>query len=362
MLTDNRVLVDNLRPQPALLCVQRKAQKRIITEEDLIEANIDSFGDEIGKTTNRITSMFEVQARYPEDSEEYRILDYRIKCGQLYQQNAIDKAKGIIAKPMPREWHDRFYVAEIEDENTKEYLSSLLAEKKPYFMRYIYPSLMREYNKYIKGLNRKTQREFNATIDNLLNKPKTELSKRELEFLEYYYKKIPVGISNCVMNQICKKFEAAFDGFVRQRSADIAFDYTIMKSGTAYTKLQYRTIQNLFNDYNTRLRNFRIYASREWVNRYESIAHLEEMRDEFRRDCDVACSNAKVLCEILLDVSYKRSGTKQFVWDMCGEEIINNLLQKNNNFICRPVLSAAGDVEFKGRTFSFIENEIGVDS
>jgi hypothetical protein len=90
MLTDNRVLVDNLRPQPALLCVQRKAQKIIISEEDLIEANIDSFGDEIGKTTNRITSMFEVQARYPEDSEEYRILDYRIKCGQLYQQNAIN--------------------------------------------------------------------------------------------------------------------------------------------------------------------------------------------------------------------------------------------------------------------------------
>lgn len=87
MLTDNRVLVDNLRPLPALMCVQRKAKKRVVQEEDLIQANIDSFGDDIGKTTNRITSMFEVQARYPRGSEEYRILDYRIKCGQLFQQN-----------------------------------------------------------------------------------------------------------------------------------------------------------------------------------------------------------------------------------------------------------------------------------
>ena len=85
------------------MCVQRKAKKKIVQEEDFIRANIDSFGDDIGKTTNRITTMFEVQARYPENSEEYKILDYRIKCGQLFQQNAIDKAKGIIAKPMPRE-------------------------------------------------------------------------------------------------------------------------------------------------------------------------------------------------------------------------------------------------------------------
>lgn len=92
MLTDNRVLVDNLQELPALMCVQRKAQKKIVSEEDFIQANINSFGDDIGKITNRITSMFEVQARYPKDSEEHRILDYRIKCGQLFQQNAMNSS------------------------------------------------------------------------------------------------------------------------------------------------------------------------------------------------------------------------------------------------------------------------------
>ena len=89
MLTDNRVLVDNLRELPALMCVQRKAQKKLVTEDDAVAANIASFGDAIGQITNRITSMFEVQSRYDPDSDEYKELEYRIMCGQLYQQNAI---------------------------------------------------------------------------------------------------------------------------------------------------------------------------------------------------------------------------------------------------------------------------------
>ncbi|RAZ74726.1 hypothetical protein DK853_43705, partial [Klebsiella oxytoca] len=50
---------------------------------------------------------FEVQARYAKNSREYRILDYRIKCGQLYQQNQIDKTKGIEAGEMPAKWCNR---------------------------------------------------------------------------------------------------------------------------------------------------------------------------------------------------------------------------------------------------------------
>lgn len=72
------------------MCAQRNAEKVIVTELDLINSNIAGFGDDIGKTTNWITTMFDVIAKFSPDSEEYKTLDYRIKCGQLYQQNAID--------------------------------------------------------------------------------------------------------------------------------------------------------------------------------------------------------------------------------------------------------------------------------
>ena len=91
MLTDNEVLVGRLKEMPSLVCVQRKAKKIIVTEDDAIRANINSFGDDIGKTTNWITSMFDVRAQFEKGSPEYQELEYRIQCGQLFQQNAICK-------------------------------------------------------------------------------------------------------------------------------------------------------------------------------------------------------------------------------------------------------------------------------
>lgn len=90
MLTDNKVLVEKLEQLPALMCAQRRATKTIPLEPDFIRSNIESFGNDIGQTTNWITSMFDVRAGYPPESEEYKVLSYRIQCGQLYQQNSIE--------------------------------------------------------------------------------------------------------------------------------------------------------------------------------------------------------------------------------------------------------------------------------
>lgn len=82
-LTDNHVLLDNLRPTKTIVCVQRDAPKVIPTEETQIASNVASFGDDIGKTTNKVTAMYDVQSVYDEDSEEYKELEYRIMSGQL---------------------------------------------------------------------------------------------------------------------------------------------------------------------------------------------------------------------------------------------------------------------------------------
>lgn len=91
MLTDNPVLVRKHQKLPALMCAQRRANKTIPSEEDFIQSNIESFGNDIGMTTNWITGMFDTRAKFEEGSEEYEILSYRILCGQLYQQNAINQ-------------------------------------------------------------------------------------------------------------------------------------------------------------------------------------------------------------------------------------------------------------------------------
>ena len=361
MLTDNRVLVENTIEQPAIMCVQRKAEKRISTEQDFIDANIASFGNDIGRTTNWITSMYEVQAGYERGSVEYDTLEYRIKVGQLIQQNVIDKAKGIIAKPMPREWHDRHSVNKIEDEEKRELYRRIVADKKPYFMRYIYPSLMKHYNTYIKNTNKNSLREFQKPIQELLTTPYADLTPRQQEFIHYYYYRMPVGLNDCVMNRICKRIEAEFDGYIGKHNAKYKFDYSIMKRDAEYPPRQFSQIKQLYTAYNRRLVNYAIFASYERVNEYDSINNLSDMNRDFEEECEKVCPNKDSLCNIILDICYTRSATKRFAWGMCGHEIIRNLLRRNGGVLHYPTMNHEGDIYYGGERFTLSTTVLEVD-
>lgn len=97
MCTDNPIILHNTKNLKTIMCVQSKAAKVVPTEEDIIKANKLAFNDDIGVVTNHITSMFEVQAGFEPGSKEYEELDYRIMCGQLYQQNTINYQSRYIA-------------------------------------------------------------------------------------------------------------------------------------------------------------------------------------------------------------------------------------------------------------------------
>ena len=88
-ITDNRVMVENTQDTLTLVCAQKSAQKMVATEDDLIKANMNSFGSDVGKVTNHITSMYDVQAKFAPGTVEYETLAYRIQSGQQYQQNSM---------------------------------------------------------------------------------------------------------------------------------------------------------------------------------------------------------------------------------------------------------------------------------
>ena len=357
-LTDNPVLLRRFEDAPALACAQRKAEKRISSEDDFIQSNIDSFGNEIGQTTNYITSMYEVQAGYPVGSEEYMALAYRIRCGQLYQQNVIDKAKGIVAKPMPKEWHDRHAVAKIGDPATREFYASIAAEKKPYFMRYIYPDLMREYNLYMKKADKNALREFGMTARELEAVPEADRTDAQNEFLYYYRRKIPVGMNDCVMNRICRRFEEEFDGYVGKASASSAFDPSILKSGAAYTDAQARAVRRLYADFCAGVKNYWAETDRTRADRDESVRAYETMLRSFTEACHIACGNEKSLCDLLIDICYAKASSKRFAWQVCGGEIIDNLLSAYGRILHYPVMDEEGDFTYCGNKFKVEEKEI----
>lgn len=338
------------------MCAQRRAPKCIPTDDDFIRSNIESFGNEIGQTTNWITSMFEIRAGFEKGSREYDALSYRIQCGQLYQQNAIDKAKGIVCKPMPKSWHDRHAANKIEEEDERNFYRSIVADKKPYFMRYIYPALMKQYNTYIKNTTKNSLREFQMTVEELLMLP--EHSERQNEFLKYYNYRMPVGMNNCVMNRICRKFEREFDGYISKHNTEHKFDYRFMKNNSEYSYSQYNSIKKLYNDYNQNLRSFAIFTNYERVDEFDSMQNIKTMKENFLKSCTEICPNKAALCNIVLDICYTRNSTKRFAWDMCGDDIIHNLLTKNNNIISFPTLDPNGNIEYCCNNFSVVAKKM----
>ncbi|MBS5872518.1 MAG: hypothetical protein KIC46_00185 [Clostridiales bacterium] len=361
LLTDNPILVENTREEPAILCVQRRAEKKLVTPDDLIQSNINSFGDEIGAITNRITSMFEVQARFAPGSAAYKILDYRIKCGQLFQQNAIDKAKGILAKPMPKEWYSpsALRISETdtpEQVRRKEMQQLLLADKKPYFMSYLYPQERKRYRTYVGNANTKSLMEFGLSLP-ALSKKQTR-TPEEAAFLVEYERRMPLGTAPCLLNRLCWRMEAEFDGLLKRRPKGNAFDPNLLKSGVFCSPSRRKTVAKLYETYTREVQLFKSRSARAYLREEDAANAREMLLDQFRRESAAACPNEKELCDILIDLCYQDSRSKQFVWDLCGHTIFQNLLEKNGGVIRYPVPDETGDLYYHGQRFSLKKQKL----
>ena len=376
MCTDNEIIVKRTLNSPTIICLQKKAEKRIPTESDIISANKLAFNDDIGVVTNHVTSMIEVQSGFKKDSDEYKMLDYRIMCGQLYQQNTIDRAKGIIANPMPSNWYTlhECKVNDDDDEETrkqKEFNYKIAAAKKPYFMTYVYPRLKSENDLYVKNNNLGAIRRFNeygiSGISDLEKyEPKTPAM---VEYYDYYKRLMPVGDNPCVVNRISWIFENVFKCYLSRFSKMIResnqsdFDYRILKSGVVYSRNNYNQISALYKEYSRRIEEYQRKIRTEKVDKDSEYVQRHLFVEYFRSECYKVCSNEDELCDILLDLCYQRETSKQFAWDICGNVIIKNLLAKNNGIIHYPQLvDEDGDFEYCGKQFKMFEKELEVTS
>ena len=355
MLTDNSILVDNIRPTKTIFCVQRNAEKVVPSEDTQVASNLASFGDDIGKTTNKVTAMYDVQSLFEPGSLEYDTLEYRIMSGQLYQQNCIDKIKGIVCNPMPRSWYD-YHANALPDGASDEQVAlrdfnlRILADRKPYFMQYIYPTLRKDYKSYMKSVETKCVREFRLSLAEILAIPGDQLTDEQRQFIAYYKRRLPVGENNCVMNRICRRFEALFDGKMKQWTEE-PFDYTIMKSGHEYTPSQFAQIRKIYDRHNEWMQDQYRRANTEVVSSIDASGS-KLWQSWFRQQCMTVCSDEELLCDIVLDMCYRRSGMKEFAWDICGHQIIRNLAKHNDNTVTYPSLDEDGDIEYAGLKFS----------
>lgn len=253
----------------------------------------------------------------------------------------------------------------------KEFNRRISAARKPYFMIYVYPKLRKETGAYIQNNDRDIIRRYSrygytkmADLED-----SDDLTPEMQERLGFYHDQFPVGRNACIVNRIARIFEEAFDGYIKSFSARakvnpaLEFDYRILKSGAEYSKLDYTKIGILYQEYDSIRRRWCGEQNEKKTEKaYSSFDRLIYV-DYFKIRCLEICPNEKELCDIILDMCYHKESVKQFVWDVCGETIVQNLLEKCGWKIQYPVLTdGIAEFSYCGRNFIMQEQEIGGDA
>jgi hypothetical protein len=363
--TDNEALMRRQTNLPALRCIQHKAKKEIISEENLIQSNINGFGSQIGQITNRCTSMTSLMANYSEDDEEYRVLKYRTQCMQAVQQAEIDKAKGIKTYPMQKSWYmlnECKQSDEYSDEyNEKmEFYEKICAHKKPYFFGYNYPSLMKEYRETTNRAMTNARQKFRMELDDMLYAYKNDesITLEQRIFVERFLRSLKLDSSKSTCNMICWEIERMFDDkkcFAPEK-ADL---YGLLHSGNAYdSSILSKVIKECKKSEQKHAMRCVIEALLN-KNEFEDADEFHNVDFDMSAVLNEICNNEEMLCDLLLDYCYKFNGNKEILWNVCGEVLIQRLAQ--NRKLYYPIADPSGDFEVQGKRYLMKEYELGGD-
>lgn len=70
--SNNEVLINNTKELLTVMCEQKSSKKMRISEAQLIKANKNGFGNDVGSITNRCTAMFDILAKFEKGTKEYK--------------------------------------------------------------------------------------------------------------------------------------------------------------------------------------------------------------------------------------------------------------------------------------------------
>lgn len=244
----------------------------------------------------------------------------------------------------------------------KEFNMKILANKSPYFMIYRYSHKMSEWKKYKREQDMCCLANFNCTVAELINK--THKSDREAEFIKWFYNRSPISFSNSTMNRICWKVEKAFEQRVRitkdEKKELDSFDYSILTTDSGYDINTYKQVEQVYKQYTEESKQYQQLVKSQNIEKEDKARQRSIFRENFKREVTLRCPNVEMLTNIVVDMCYRKNNgkSKQFAWDVCGEQIIKNLLIKNSNSFSYPVLDVKGDIDFKGKKYSIVTKQI----
>ncbi|MEI6296333.1 MAG: hypothetical protein WCO84_01630 [bacterium] len=325
----------------------------------MYKADTFSFGTLIGSITNKGSSGYALLSNFKKNSLEYITTLNRLKMSCKLQSATIDKTKlGKSVKGIPKKWITR---------SKDELNNSILLNKHPYFFTYLYKDTKKKYKEHIRQYNIMCKRKFRIDLETLLKKE--EKSEIETDFVKMFEMYCPVITSDSVMNKICKylenfQFEAKKKKSIKEseKSLGILFNKDIY-----WEDSEFIAIKKAFREFKTQLKeinNIKKHLGGEYSKYFpEKARQLDSVRDLFDTIMNGVCSNSKQVANYLIYMIYGDEDTennKELMWQVCGEFIFDNLLEKNSerkfNF---PLKNKGGDILYLGNNYRW--EEISID-
>lgn len=360
--TDNPVFLRCRYDNLPITYTKSTVDKEFIKEEELYLADIQSFDSEIGSITNISTSFYELLSKYENDPDcdEVKEILERLKLIRKSQGDSIDKAKGIKIEPMPKHW-TKTVKKKSSDDTYADFINSIVADRKPYFFRYLYPKENAKYTNYRKKKNDYCEMKFFRSLDELLALPDSELSLAEKDFkYNNYLKYIPLIDYNGRMNKVCHYMEKNLSEITkrcRRTSNDIV---AIMRSGKNmnFCESDIGLMNSFYLEYKNEKKAFQLKRNNGFDGSTSAVNLFNDtIKDLCTKISETISPSIEYQCDLAIYVCYELhpSRTKDFCWELFGNQIIKNIKENSTAPALLPVPSPDGDIYYLGKTYKAME-------
>lgn len=370
--TPNKIMLNGIRhDEYPVVCKLGKPVKKIPTELDLITADKFGMGSIIGQITNRGATAYallpNMEKKYGKESEQYKLLESRLKQTCKAQALQIDKSKiGNKVKGVPACWMNRNFYAEFEGmEEKNEINNECLLDRRPYFFRYLYPESEKEMKAYDKKEEAKAQKMFNKTLKEIVYEKDENLTYEEKNFKDSYYEWCPLLISDSCMNMLCRYIEDTdFKLKQKVKTKNKDFDYHLLMNNEVEITLKDKlAVKQFMKQYMADLaekvkETLTDKLMKNSKTTEETIKKdIQWQRKYLIREQEAKISNIDVFVNAFVELAYTdHDNWKTQLWNSYGNVLFENL-KRNSGTIYYPFKDEKGSIEYLGEKFELKEVE-----
>jgi hypothetical protein len=352
---DSQEFIDGkIKGLPILYDIKKPSKIKINkqTENYVVLSQVSQIkSNKIGFLTNVGSTFYSLLYNFRETSKEYKTIINRLKYFRVAQGLEIDKTKGVVVEPFPEHFVKWKKIREEMSDEEKEritYNNFLLADKRPYFMRWLYSHFNRIYLREILVYDGISQTKWGMSFEKLM-----ELNNRtdeQNELIKRYKRKTFFVDNNSVMNRLSHYVERKTKEIrLNKLSLTRTFDYSALVSSN-FKKPQKRDLdkmQLLFKEYKSLKRSLRDNYNEHGNNNFSTIEQIFSYIN--KKAYGTISSNSSELADIAIYLCYQVLGknSKSFCWKIFGKEIVQNMREKKKEkFVRVPLPNPKGNIQY----------------